>query len=141
MGTRALVSFVDPVNKAQTVNIYVHFDGYPTNVLLMIEKATALAWPLPRYEAAEFSAAFVAANKNWAGNIRIDSVKSATQVRKNFVDLSYHYVVQLDVSGVLFIKVNHELPADPMWAECEWAEEASGTLAGLITHYGAVNSN
>lgn len=60
MSTRAMYSFVD---EHETHHVYKHHDGYPTGAAEWINAAVAFAWPLPRYEASDFAAAFVAANK------------------------------------------------------------------------------
>ena len=70
MGTRCLIQVHDDHNK---ISIYRHWDGYPDAVLPDLQKALALAWPLPRFEANEFAAAIVAAFKSGPGNIRIQS--------------------------------------------------------------------
>lgn len=55
------------VDKHETHHVYKHSDGYPTPVeegaYAHIERAKKYAWPLPRFEADEFAAAFVTANK------------------------------------------------------------------------------
>lgn len=69
--------------------VYVHHDGYPTGAA---QKFTAtlksgLAWELPRFEADEFAAAFVAANKKQPGSIRLLSgPQEAT-------DIEFYYIV------------------------------------------------
>lgn len=45
------------------------WDGYPRCGCQFIANALPLAWPLPRFEAEEFAAAFVAANKKRCGDI------------------------------------------------------------------------
>jgi hypothetical protein len=47
---------------AEVVTVYKHSDGYPDGAVCWITKALEHAWPLPRFEADEFAAAFVAAN-------------------------------------------------------------------------------
>ena len=66
MSTRACYSFFDSeANGGEVYHVYKHSDGYPegSGGLDAIRKATQLAWTLPRFEADEFAAAFVAANK------------------------------------------------------------------------------
>ncbi len=62
MSTRALYTFIDPETK-QSYHVYRHHDGYPSGAAQHIRAALAYAWKLPRFEADEFAAAFVAANK------------------------------------------------------------------------------
>jgi len=66
MGTRAVYFFKDHSDES-LYGVYKHYDGYPHGAAHHIEAAKAYAWPLPRYEADEFAAAFVAANKNPKG--------------------------------------------------------------------------
>ena len=68
MATRAIYTFKD---EDTTIHVYKHWDGYPEAALKFIEKAIAMAWALPRFEADEFAASFVAANKEQAGDIRL----------------------------------------------------------------------
>lgn len=63
MSTRALYSFLDE-NKV-AYHVYKHSDGYPTGALDAIDAAMPFAWRLPRFEADDFAAAFVAANKTY----------------------------------------------------------------------------
>jgi hypothetical protein len=65
MSTRACYRFIDPSDTG-VVTIYKHGDGYPEGAVCWITKALEFAWPLPRFEADEFAAAFVAANKRSA---------------------------------------------------------------------------
>ena len=63
MSTRALYTFRSE-DGSDEHHVYVHHDGYPTGAADKIVAALEFAWPLPRYEADEFAAAFVAANKS-----------------------------------------------------------------------------
>jgi hypothetical protein len=92
MSTSATITFVD--DTAGKVSIYSHGDGYPSGITEMIEKAKKLAWDLPRFEADEFAAAFIAANKDRAGGFRIISNPKRYSVE-------YHYVIELK-NGVLY---------------------------------------
>lgn len=87
MGTRAVITFIDEDN---TFHVYQHWDGDPTSILHSIECAKAFAWALPRFEADEFAAAFIAANKQkGGGDIRL------THTYEDHGDLSYRYEVRL----------------------------------------------
>jgi hypothetical protein len=68
MSTRAVYTFK---GFGETYHIYKHYDGYLTGAAEFLSKALDQAWGLPRYEPDEFAAAFVAANKTGAGDIRI----------------------------------------------------------------------
>lgn len=58
----------------ESIQIYRHWDGYPTAVLPDLAQVFKYAWKLPRFEASDFSAAIVRAWKEeGGGNIRIDS--------------------------------------------------------------------
>jgi len=70
MGTRAVYSFID---ERSCVSVYKHWDGYPAQACRFIANALPMAWPLPRFEAEEFAAAFVAANKKGRGDIYLIS--------------------------------------------------------------------
>jgi hypothetical protein len=60
MSTRATYTFID---EHDTIHVYKHHDGYPTGALDAIGLAFPYAWTLPRFEADDFAAAFVAGNK------------------------------------------------------------------------------
>ena len=64
MSTKAVYFFDDGKD---IYGVFKHYDGYPQGAAAHIEDAKAYAWPLPRWEADEFAAAFVAANKNPKG--------------------------------------------------------------------------
>jgi hypothetical protein len=80
MSTRAIYTFYDSDTE---VHVYKHHDGYPYNGgvhngtayeaggLVWINDAKAFAWDLPRFEADEFAASFVAANKSDGGGVRL----------------------------------------------------------------------
>lgn len=68
MSTRAVYSFRD---ERSTHHVYKHWDGYPSGAAKAISDSLSKAWPLPRFEADEFSAAFVAANKTAGGDLRL----------------------------------------------------------------------
>ena len=66
MSTRACYRFF-PLNGPNdwpgVVTVYKHHDGYPSGAAKAIEATLPHAWPLPRFEADEFAAGFVRANK------------------------------------------------------------------------------
>jgi len=82
MSTRAIYTFYDSDNE---VHVYKHHDGYPYNGgvhngtayegggLVWINGAKEFAWGLPRFEADEFAASFVAANKPKGGGVNLIS--------------------------------------------------------------------
>jgi hypothetical protein len=78
MSTRACYRFIDPdPTNPEVVTLYKHSDGYPDGAVCWITKALEHARPLPRFEADEFAAAFVAANKPSAKTRRMDYIAKA----------------------------------------------------------------
>lgn len=89
METRAVFTFTNgPHDECDQYHVYKHWDGSPTGAAQFLTAAKALAWPLPRFEADEFAAAFVAANKKQAGDIRF------TAGPEYHMDLEYRYVIE-----------------------------------------------
>ena len=96
MGTRTVLTFKD---KHDSFSVYQHYDGYPEYVLPAIEAAKEFAWDLPRFEASDFAAAFIAANKQkGGGNIYL------TTSHKGHMDLDYRYEIEGN-DKKLFVKV------------------------------------
>jgi len=95
MSTRATIEFVDEIHTKACV--YKHCDGYPSGIAQALTNALPLAWELPRFEADEFAAAFIAGNKTSGGNLRV------IQNPKKY-DRAFHYRVSFD-NGSLTIKV------------------------------------
>lgn len=93
MSTRATYEFKD--ERGSHV-VYKHWDGYPEGAREFISNALPYAWPLPRFEADEFAAAFIAGNKvkGRGGDLRL------TAGRDRHGDTEYHYVVTLGVNGL-----------------------------------------
>lgn len=91
MSTRALYTFADDDGE---YHVYKHHDGYPEGEhggINTIKKALLKAWPLPRFEADDFAAAFVAANKEEGGGVRLTTGKTWEEAAP--ADIEYHYVV------------------------------------------------
>lgn len=84
MSTRAVVTIKDD---SDTFHIYTHSDGYPEYQVVRIVKALKFAWPLPRFEAMDFAAGFVAANKKHGGELYL------TKDWQLHPDLEYRYEV------------------------------------------------
>ena len=72
MSTRAVYTFKDERGEH---SVYVHHDGYPKGAALKFKAvlASGNAWPLPRFEADQFAAAFVVANHGSPGSVRLTS--------------------------------------------------------------------
>ena len=102
MGTRAVYTFKDKYN---THHVYKHYDGYPRGAgagdgaIGAIEAAKEYAWDLPRFEASDFSAAFIAANKGQGGGDVY-----MTDGYEYHMDLEYRYEIEKQ-DNKLFIKV------------------------------------
>jgi hypothetical protein len=96
MGTRAVLTFKD---KYDSFSVYHHYDGYPEHILPSIKDAQEFAWDLPRFEASDFGAAFIAANKQkGGGNIYM------TDSYESHGDLEYRYEIE-GKDGKLLVKV------------------------------------
>jgi len=109
MSTRAVYTFVD--NDGPEIHVYKHHDGYPEGehgAICTIGKALKYAWPLPRFEADEFAASFVASAKvadndsSPAGGVRL--LNGGRDVFPG--DIAYHYVVTTK-DGELFIECRY----------------------------------
>ena len=96
MGTRAVYTFIDEDHRH---SVYKHWDGYPRTACQFIANALKLAWPLPRFEADEFAAAFVAANKQGAGDLRL------TAGPGGHGDLAYTYEIRCQ-RGCLHVRIH-----------------------------------
>lgn len=62
MATRGVYIFSD--QRTTPIVVYRHYDNYPTGAAEALLNALPHAWPLPRFEADEFAAAFMAGNKS-----------------------------------------------------------------------------
>lgn len=140
MSTRAVYGFVE--NKDQggkTHWIYKHHDGYPEGAASHIVKALPFAWTLPRFEADEFAAAFVAGNKDshkardsfGGGGIR------TTDGPDSHGDIEYVYIVfQSEKNNQLCIKA---YKAD-MWSSISENHFFYGRLKDFIAEYGDIDA-
>ena len=99
MGTRAVYTFKD---EDSSFSVYKHYDGYPEGegggpgAFGFIKEAKKYAWELPRFDAAEFAAAFVKANKGEAGGDVY-----LTKGPQHHGDLSYAYQITRDGSELV----------------------------------------
>ena len=138
MGTRAIYTFKD---ENGTFHVYKHWDGYPEGALDAIKRALPFAWELPRFEADEFSAAFVAGNKpKDGGNVRLlpCPMPCETKSKSRHVrtwrevappDIQYRYEITRGAKGlhVAAYDVSCSYPGN-VWSE---KRLYSGTLAGF----------
>lgn len=114
MSTRAVYTFID---NDSTYHVYKHHDGYEKGALEFITKALKFAWELPRFEASEFSAAFVAANKTKGGDVYLTTSWEAHN------DLSFRYEIRFQ---------NDELHITAYYnGECGYSKIFAGTLKEL----------
>ena len=135
MSTRAVYTFSD--EDTAPIHVYKHHDGYPyasynsgrgeAGGLLWIKKAKELAWELPRFEADEFAAAFVAANKTGEGGCRLITAEHPWEYAG---DPEYWY------------KIKPAVPALDVWVEVyevDWSRKLhhnlimEGSLSELIS--------
>lgn len=92
MSTRGVYTFIDEHDK---FHVYKHWDNYPSDpkhpdigAYAFIRMAKELAWELPRFEASEFGAAFIARHKTDGGGVYL------TKGWKYHGDLSYRYEIR-----------------------------------------------
>lgn len=98
MSTRACYIFKDDLGSH---TVYKHGDGDPSWAWRYYADtiASGLAWELPRFEADEFAAAFIARNKVGAGSVRLVE-------RWNYIaDIRYLYKLSMSKGNVLILKV------------------------------------
>jgi hypothetical protein len=89
MSTRACYTFKD---ERSEIHVFKHHDGYPAGAAVFINRALKSSWELPRYEADEFAAAFVGANKDGPGGIRLMPSGKIEEVAS--MDTEWHYLVE-----------------------------------------------
>ena len=98
MGTRAIYFFED--HDGSVYGVYKHYDNYPSGAADFIENAKAYAWEFPRFEADDFAAAFVAANKaEKGGEVRLLQMFDQTSIDMVMEDnkwCDYYYVITFD---------------------------------------------
>ena len=76
MGTKAAIKFADAAGRYAIV--YTQSDGGPKGIQRMLLRAIdeELVWRFPRFEADEFAAGFISANKKNEGGFRIMNTMS-----------------------------------------------------------------
>jgi hypothetical protein len=105
MSTRAVYGFRD---QHGIQHVYVHHDGYPSGAAQKFANtlASKRIWALPRFEADEFGAGFIAVNKDSAGSVRL------TQGPEQHGDIEYYYIVyQPTPEGPLYVEA-YDVPFD-----------------------------
>lgn len=125
MGTRAVYFFYDE-NFQDFYGVYKHYDNYPSGAASHIEAAKEYAWALPRFEADEFAAAFVAANKNPKGGecrlIGLFNHNSVPSVMEEQSCCDYFYYVNYskkdeDLKVEILERHDDELLEETIWRE------------------------
>ena len=92
MGTRGIYKFID---QDSAYYVYKHWDNYPSGAAVFIQNTLKLAWKLPRFEADEFSASFIAANKKEGGGVRLmhelegDKTNIIASLREMWIEYLY----------------------------------------------------
>ena len=136
MGTRAIYQFQD--NDGDECYVYKHYDNYPQGAVHFIEEAKSMAWPFPRYEADEFAAAFVAANKNKnGGEVRLIShhFKDEDEILDAHSWCDYHYVIYFDKTYKdLWVEVQESFYQKD--GSVKWKTIWEGTHANMMEEYG-----
>lgn len=128
MSTRAIYSFIDGTD---AYHVYKHHDGYPSWAWKFIAAAAKAAWPMPRFEADEFAASFVAANKSECGGVRLLHSGHWQDIAP--ADIEYRYEI-LCIGGKLHVKA-YDVSCDYAswtWTEtllCEGTPKAIGVWA------------
>ena len=145
MGTRAVYFFEErPENgygrdEDCYYGVYKHYDGYPQGAAAHIEDAKAYAWPLPRWEADEFAAAFVAANKNpKGGEVRLLPNFEATSIDMLMADYhwcDFYYIISWDdYDKEMFVTI-FESRYDETTETKYWHETASMRHSEMLRAY------
>ena len=138
MSTRAVYFFEDKNDKSY-YGVYKHYDGYPQGAASLIEDAKAYAWPLPRWEADEFAAAFVAANKNpKGGEVRLLPNFEHTSIPMMMEEnkwCDYYYIISWDdYDQEMFVTI-FENRYDEKLETQYWHETASMRHSEMLRAY------
>lgn len=140
MSTRAVYTFKD---NDSTVHVYKHCDGYPKGAAVNIAAALPWAWQLPRFEADEFAAAFVAGcktdpkinggkkpgDKYGGGDLRLLPSGSIYEIAPG--DIAYRYEIT-ERAGEVYVRA-YEMTVE-WWDEPRQDHETTiydGPLSGL----------
>lgn len=132
MSTRATITVRDTEHATEAYSVYRHCDGYPDTehgVIATLRQALPYAWPLPGFEAMDFSAAIVAAWKQPARKIADNySVQGGgiylTTGRDAHGDTEYHYEIFQDTKGRVVVRTFASTCPDT--ADGEWTWKKTG---------------
>lgn len=98
MSTHAVVTF-ESNDGTDKYHVYTHHDGYAHGTADKLADALNFAWPLPRYEPADFAAAFVAGSKPLkGGSVYLTTGKDAHGA------IDYWYRVTQATNGQLIVE-------------------------------------
>lgn len=95
MSTHGIYNFTD---ESGSFAAFRHHDSYPEGAAIALIRCFYVAWSLPRFEADELAAAFVAANKTCAGGVRLVNTPIAND------DQEYVYNVFQAKNGQMIVK-------------------------------------
>jgi hypothetical protein len=96
MSTRGFFTFVGGPD--EEYHVYKHSDCYPSGGIRAIHGACAFAWTLPRFEADEFAAAFVAWTKiPWALATSVERIMELARGRTDISSPNSHSSVDMMV--------------------------------------------
>jgi hypothetical protein len=104
MSTRACYTFK---NSKVAYHVYKHSDGYPSGAVRWIEAAIPSAWHLPRFEPDDFGAAFVAANKDQPGSVRLMPSGDIETIAPG--DIAYRYEIE-SKNDLIWVTVFQMIP-------------------------------
>lgn len=97
MSTRAVLTIED--RAGNSFSVYNHSDGYPEGIALKLVETLQFAWPLPRFEAMDWTAAFITANKPVGGGGVYCTTGAA-----DHADLDYVYRIGMAKNGQLIVE-------------------------------------
>ncbi|MCE3230511.1 MAG: hypothetical protein K0R52_439 [Alphaproteobacteria bacterium] len=103
MSTRAVYTFKDSLN---TFHVYKHWDGHPSGAAHFIEKSLKLTGELTRFEADEFGASFIVANKSGGGDVRL------SRSYEDYRNLGYRYEISFKDQS-LYVVAYQRLGGEP----------------------------
>jgi len=142
MSTRACYTFTDSQGD---FHVYKHHDGYPYTGgvhngerfegggLVWIENAKRFAWDLPRFEADDFAASFVAANKDGGGGCRLINKAHPWEFSS---DSEYWYKVKIAGARLRALDVSVQVYSVDWWDRDNLSSSllTSGTLSELLAN-------
>ena len=127
MGTRAVYVFKE---ESRSFCVYKHWDNYPEGAAGFLTNTIDNAWPLPRYEADEFAAAFIAANKRGGGDCRY------TDKPESHADIEYVYEVLQAKNGQLIV---HAYSVNFWGDEPKYEELFYGRMKDFVAKFGHID--